>query len=327
MANTSSRSLRLLSLLQNHRFWPGQELADQLEVTPRTLRRDIERLRGLGYPVESHPGVDGGYQLSGGATMPPLLLDGDEAVALAVGLHAAAFAGVDGLADSALRALTKVLRMMGTGPRSQVDALLATTVFTGPGERRTGHDTGTGADAEALTVLSQACRDSVRVTFSYSDRKHIGTSRTVEPYRLVTQARRWYLVAFDPDRQDWRTFRVDRIGRVEVLRNSFEPRALPSDDIGDYVRRRIERSNWADRVTVRVAASEEVVRHRIGRFGTVVALDNQSCELQMATESFGWVVHVLESLRADFTVVEPPGLLAYVRECAAFLTRNADGSS
>ncbi len=322
MANTSSRSLRLLSLLQNHRFWPGLELADQLEVTPRTLRRDIERLRSLGYPVESHPGVDGGYQLSGGATMPPLLLDGDEAVALAVGLHAAAFAGVDGLADSALRALTKVLRMMGTGPRSQVDALLATTVFTGPGEGRTGRDTETGADPEALTVLSQACRDSVRVTFSYSDRKRIGTSRTVEPYRLVTQARRWYLVAFDPDRGDWRTFRVDRIGRVDVLRNAFEPRVLPSDDLGDYVRQRIERSNWADGVTVRVDASEAVVRRRIGRFGTVVALTNESCELQMATESFGWVVHVLESLRADFTVVDPPGLLAYVRESAAFLTRN-----
>jgi predicted DNA-binding transcriptional regulator YafY len=317
MANTSSRSLRLLSLLQSHHFWQGRDLAARLGVTARTLRRDIERLRALGYPVESHPGVDGGYQLSAGANMPPLLLDADEAVALAVGLHTAAHAGVDGLADSAVRALTKVLQTMTPGTRSQVDALLGSTVTAGSSR---GSADG-GASPETLTVISQACRDAVRVTFAYLDREQVGSQRSVEPYQLVTRARRWYLLAYDPDRDDWRTFRLDRISDARSLRNSFTPRALPSDDIGEYVRARIERSRYNDYVTIRVVADAATVAARIGRFGIVEPLDDTSSQFRMATATFDWVVFVLDQLRTDFTVLDPPALVEYLSEFGALISR------
>jgi predicted DNA-binding transcriptional regulator YafY len=192
MANTSSRTLRLLSLLQNHRYWPGSELADRLEVSVRTLRRDIDRLRELGYPVDAYRGVDGGYQLAAGAALPPLVLDDEEAVALAVGLQAAAQGAVAGIAESSVRALTKVVQVMPPRLRRRVEALRAMTVPAVWGS------SGPSVDPGALTAVAQACRDTERLEFGYTAAGGEQTSRHVEPLRLVSLGRRWHL-ANPPD--------------------------------------------------------------------------------------------------------------------------------
>src|SRR5919199_2231532 len=176
MANTSSRMLRLLSLLQTHRYWAGAELADRLEVSVRTLRRDVDRLRELGYPVEAQRGVDGGYQLAAGAALPPLVLDDDEAVALALGLQAAAQNGVAGVAESSVSALTKVTQVMPPRLRRRVEALRAMTVATG----WAGAGAGPTVDAGALTTVAQACRDAVRLRFAYSAADGTRSYREVE---------------------------------------------------------------------------------------------------------------------------------------------------
>ena len=199
MANTSSRTLRLLSLLQTHRYWPGPELAARLDVSVRTLRRDIDRLRELGYPVEASRGVDGGYQLAAGAALPPLVLDDEEAVALAVGLQAAAQGGVAGIAESSVRALAKVVQVMPPRLRRRVDALRAMTVPL------TWYSTAPSTDPAVLTALAQACRDTERLEFGYTSAAGERSDRHVEPLRLVSLGRRWYLVAYDLVRHDWRT--------------------------------------------------------------------------------------------------------------------------
>jgi predicted DNA-binding transcriptional regulator YafY len=201
MANTSGRMLRLLSLLQTHRYWPGGELAGRLEVSPRTLRRDVDRLRELGYPVDATRGVAGGYQLQAGAAVPPLLLDDEEAVAIAVGLRTAAAGAVAGFEETSVRALAKVIQLLPPRLRRRIDALQAATA---PG----GFGGGPTLDAGTLTTLAMACRGEERVRFSYTSRAAEPSTRTVEPHRLVSLGRRWYLVAWDLDRADWRRSRA-----------------------------------------------------------------------------------------------------------------------
>ena len=197
--------LRLLSLLQTHRYWPGGELADRLDVSARTLRRDIERLRELGYQVDAARGVAGGYQLRAGGSLPPLLLEDEEAVAVAVGLRTAAAASVGGMQEWSMLALTKVVALMPPRLRRQMDALAAATESPAPWSG------GPVVDAGVLTALAMACRDDEPVTFDYTAPGAETTHRRVEPLKMVTLGRRWYLVAYDRDRQDWRSFRVDRI--------------------------------------------------------------------------------------------------------------------
>src|SRR3954451_6481511 len=230
MANTSSRTLRLLSLLQTHRYWPGSELADRLEVSVRTRRRDVDRLRELGYPVEASRGVDGGYQLAAGAAMPPLVLDDEEAVALAVGLQAAAQGGVAGIAESSVRALAKVVQVMPPRLRRRVDALREMTVPAGWGASEIA------VDPAVLTVFAQACRDTERIEFGYTAASRDRTERHVEPLRLVSLGRRWYLVAYDLVRHDWRSFRLDRLAGPQSTGERFRPRTLPADDPVAFVR-------------------------------------------------------------------------------------------
>ena len=198
MAATSSRTLRLLSLLQSRRHWAGEELARRLGVSVRTLRRDVDRLRELGYPVEAQRGVAGGYALAPGAALPPLVLDDDEAVALAVGLQAAAADEVAGMAETSVRALAKVVQVMPARLRRRVDALRAMTV---PGAWG-APPAGGGVDPGVLTTVALACRDSERITFAYTAADGNRTDRSVEPFRLVSLGRRWYLVAYDLDRGD-----------------------------------------------------------------------------------------------------------------------------
>src|SRR6187399_1238233 len=219
MANTSSRTLRLLSLLQTHRFWPGAELAGRLGVSARTLRRDVDRLRELGYPVEATRGVDGGYRLAAGAALPPLVVDDDEAVALVVGLQAAAQDAVDGINESAVRVLAKVTQVMPVRLRRRVEALRAMTI-----PARWSPPDGRGLDAGALTTVALACRDSERLRFGYTAAGGQRTDRHVEPHRLVALGRRWYLVAYDLVRHDWRSFRADRLSAPHGTGARFRPR-------------------------------------------------------------------------------------------------------
>lgn len=204
MSETSARLLNLLSLLQTPREWPGSELAGRLGVTTRTIRRDIDRLRELGYPVHATMGAEGGYRLTAGAAMPPLLLDDDEAVAVAVGLRTAAAGGVDGIEEVSVRALAKLEQVLPHRLRRRVGALTAFTVpiLDAGGPR---------VDPHTLTELAHACRDRQRFRFDYTAHDGTASRRTVEPLRLVWARRHWYLVAWDADRADWRTYRADRL--------------------------------------------------------------------------------------------------------------------
>jgi len=294
--NTSARMLRLLSLLQTHRYWPGGELSERLEVSPRTLRRDIDRLRELGYAVDAVRGVAGGYQLRAGGALPPLLLEDEEAVAIAVALRTAASGGE----DTSLQALTKVIALMPPRLRRQMDALRSQTEslpWTG----------GPTIDAGVLTALAQACRDDELVRFGYTARDSDPTERRVEPMRLVSLGRRWYLVAYDRDRQDWRSFRVDRVADVRTTGQRFRPRELPGDDAAAFVAAGIRSMAQRYDVRLRIALPADVVEADIGRWATVTA-DGDGCRVHMPTESLDWPVMVLARLDAEFVVEGPPEL-------------------
>jgi predicted DNA-binding transcriptional regulator YafY len=307
MANTSSRTLRLLSLLQTHRYWPGTELAERLDVSVRTLRRDIDRLRELGYPVEANRGVDGGYQLAAGAALPPLVLDDEEAVALAVGLQAAAQGGVAGIAESSVRALAKVVQVMPPRLRRRMEALRAMTVPAG------WNGAGPSVDPGVLTVLAQACRDTERLEFGYTAAGGERTDRHVEPLRLVPLGRRWYLVAYDLTRHDWRSFRLDRLDRPRNTGARFRPRVLPAEDAAAFVRAGLGNLPTFHAVEVLVAAPATVVRQHLGRWADVEEADDGRCLLRMRADSLDWPAMALGSLGADFTVLSPPELLDHVR--------------
>jgi predicted DNA-binding transcriptional regulator YafY len=301
--------LRLLSLLQTHRYWPGTELADRLEVSPRTLRRDVDRLRDLGYPVEAHRGVDGGYQLAAGAAMPPLLLDDDEAVALAIGLRAAAQGAVSGIEESSVRALAKLVQVMPPTLRRRVDALRTamTPAVWGP--------SGPVVDAATLTVVAQACRDEERLRFAYTTRAGDAFTRHVEPHRLVALGRRWYLVAFDLTRNDWRSFRVDRMENPRATGIRFHLRELPANgDPVAFVRAGIENLSAAYAIDVVVHAPAETVRKVVGHWAKVEDLASERCRLQMSTDSLDWPMLVLGACAAEFEVVQPAELRERLRD-------------
>ena len=318
MANTSSRTLQLLSLLQSQRYWPGADLAGRLGVSGRTLRRDIERLRELGYPVAASRGVDGGYQLTHGVSLPPLVLDDDEAVALAVGLRSATHSSVSGMAEASVRALTKVVQVMPQRLRRRVEALQAVTVPAAWGEAGTEP-----VDPLALTTVAQCCRDAERLTFDYvaSDGAH--SDRHVEPYRLVPVGQRWYLVAYDLVRGDWRTFRLDRLASTANTGQHFAPRRLPAADAATFVLAGLDGRRDPHRVEVLVAApAAEVVAH-VGRWGTVTAVSPTTCRLEMTADDLSWPAMALGVLDCDFTVQSPPELLELLTRWAALYSRAA----
>src|SRR3954471_12083197 len=224
---TSSRLLELLSLLQARRDWPGGELADRLEESGRTIRRDVERLRALGCPVQSLPGPAGGYRLHAGTAMPPLLLDEDEAIAIAVGLRTAARASVTGIEETSIRALVKLEQVLPAHLRRRVAALGSATVAAPAG--------GPTVDPQHLTTIAAACRDCECIRFDYRSRDGTASRRETEPHALVNLGRRWYLVAWDRRREDWRTFRIDRLDRPAATGVRYTPRALPAENPVAYV--------------------------------------------------------------------------------------------
>ncbi|MGK5681202.1 helix-turn-helix transcriptional regulator [Actinoplanes sp. URMC 104] len=313
MANTSARMLRLLSLLQTHRYWPGAELADRLEVSPRTLRRDVDRLRELGYPVDASRGVAGGYQLQAGAAVPPLLLDDEEAVAIAVGLRTA----VAGFDETSVRALAKVIQLLPPRLRRRIDALRAVTT---PGVLGGG---GPALDAGALTTIAMACRGEERLRFDYTPRDGETSARHVEPHRLVPLGRRWYLMAWDLDRGDWRSFRVDRLAAPTLTGARFRPRDIPGGDAAAWLRSRMSRIPSRYDVAVVLSTDAAHVRSLIGHYGTVDDLAPGSCRMHMNTDDLGWPVMVLGVLGVPFTIESPPELRDRVRETAKTLLRGA----
>jgi predicted DNA-binding transcriptional regulator YafY len=311
--------LRLLSLLQTHRYWPGGELAVRLAVSERTLRRDIDRLRELGYPVLASRGVAGGYQLRSGTAMPPLLLDDEEAVAIAVGLRTAADGTVAGIEETSVRALAKVIQVMPPRLRRRVEALRAYTV-------RSVLD-GPTVDAATLTVIAQACRDDERLRFSYATAAGERSARLVEPHRLVSLRRRWYLVAWDVERGDWRTFRVDRLSAPATTGARFRPRELPGGDAAAFVRDRLDAMPNRYEVVVRVEASPAEVQKVVAYTGGAVEpVDARSCRLRIGVDGFEWPVLILAAIGAEFQVVAPPEFRDYLRTTGGLLLR-AGGSS
>lgn len=315
MANTSSRTLRLLSLLQGQRYWPGAELADRLEVSVRTLRRDVDRLRELGYPVQAHRGVDGGYQLAAGAALPPLVLDDEEAVALAVGLHTATGSAVAGTAEASVRALTKVVQVMPPRLRRQVEALRTATDSArwGPG--------GEDVDPVVLTTVARACRDSERLELSYTAVDGARTERLVEPHRLVSLGRRWYLVAYDLGRHDWRSLRLDRLTAPRGDRSRFRPREVPGGDAAAFVQQRIRQFDATYEVSAVVHRPAAEVPGRLGRWIELTDLPGGRCRLRMTTDSLDWAALALGTTGAELSEVTPPELVALLGEWGARFQR------
>jgi predicted DNA-binding transcriptional regulator YafY len=308
MLETSARLLRLLSLLQTPRDWAGTELAERLEVTTRTIRKDIERLRELGYPVSATRGPTGGYRLAAGTAMPPLLLDDEEAVAVAVGLRTAAVGTIAGIEETSLRALAKLEQVLPARLRRRVNALQTATV---PVPRGGSHPT---VDAATLTIIAAACRDHERLRFDY--RSHDGTvsRRVVEPHRLVNWGRRWYLMAWDTRPRDWRTFRVDRVTALPPAGPRFPPRR-PPEEATVHVTRGVAAAAWRYRARVTVHAPAATIADRITpAVGTVEAVDERTCVLDTGADSLETLAVYLGMLGTDFTVSDPPELRAHVRE-------------
>ncbi|GIE58725.1 DeoR family transcriptional regulator [Actinoplanes octamycinicus] len=306
--------LRLLSLLQTHRYWPGSELADRLEVSPRTLRRDVDRLRELGYPVDASRGVAGGYQLQAGAAVPPLLLDDEEAVAIAVGLRSAAAGAVAGFEETSVRALAKVIQLLPPRLRRRIDALQA---VTSPGVLGGGPT----LDAGVLTTIAMATRGEERLRFDYAPREGTAGGRYVEPHRLVPLGRKWYLLAWDLDRGDWRSFRVDRITGPALTGARFRPREIPGGDPVVWLRSRIRAIPNRYDVAVLLETAPDQVQAVVGHWGTVEPVREGVCRLRMNVDDLGWPTMVLGLLGVPFTVESPAELRENVQAVGRNLLR------
>jgi predicted DNA-binding transcriptional regulator YafY len=306
--STTERVLTLLGLLQQRQVWTGPELADRLGVTRRTVRRDVERLRALGYSVQASHGVGGGYQLGPGRDLPPLLLDDEEAIATAVSLLAGSGGGVAGAGDAALRALAKLDRVLPVRLRHEVRAL------TGSVESFDGGRTP--VDSDVLMTLARACRDEVEAGFDYRSGDEV-RRRRVEPYRLVASDRRWYLFAYDLDRDDWRTFRVDRMTEVSARTWRFRPRAAP--DAATYVQEGVASRVYQHQARFLVHAPAGTVRPQVSPSAAVVrARGSDRCEVISGAGSLDFVLMHVLLLGHDFEVLDPPELVA---RCAALAAR------
>jgi predicted DNA-binding transcriptional regulator YafY len=314
VTETSSRLLELLALLQARRDWSGAELADRLEVSRRTIRRDVERLRGLGYPVGSLTGPAGGYRLRAGAAMPPLLLDDDEAIAIAVGLRTAARASVAGIEETAIRALVKLEQVLPAHLRRRVGALGSATVAPPVA--------GPTVDPRHLTAIAAACRDTECIRFAYRSRDGTDSRREVEPHTLVNLGRRWYLVAWDRRREDWRTFRIDRLSGPASNGVRFAPRKLPAKDAASYVEQSITEAPHRFEADVTLHAGAEEIAGRVPRYwGTIEPIDERTCRYRTGDDDLGWLAIRIAMLDVGFDVHAPPELAERLRALADRFTR------
>lgn len=302
MSTTSTRLLKLLSLLQTHREWSGAELSDQLGVTVRTVRRDVLRLRDLGYPVLAVQGT-AGYRLGAGAALPPLLLDDDEAVAVAIGLRTAAGGSVAGIEETSLRALNKLEQVLPSRLRYRVNTLQNATAQVSAA--------GPAVDPDILMTIAEACRRRERLRFDYVDSSGEDAVREAEPYSLVNFDRRWYLIAWDPSRDDWRTFRVDRLTPRTPTGPRFPPREPPHGDAVTYLAHRLSVRTWPFQATVRLAVpAETAVREVWPGMGVVEAVDDRSCLMHSGADSPEHLVWMITSVQLPFVLVSGPPELA-----------------
>lgn len=304
--NTGERMLELLALLQVRHRWAGEDLADRLDVSPRTLRRDIDRLRDIGYPVHADRGVGGGYSLGAGTKLPPLLLSDDEAVAIAIGLRAAASQPITGMADSAMGALIKIGQLLSPRLQHRVESI-ATTV-----------DAPTSVAPESvalatLTTLARASRDSERVRFVHRSGTGEETDRHVEPHHVVPLDRRWYLVAWDLDRDDWRTFRLDRIEDVRSTIQPFTPRPLLAEDPAAHIRQSIATLRSVHRVELVVETPIEAVEPHLGSWGSAEGIDAEITRIEMNIPDLAWAVLMLAILDAEIRSVDPPEFVSFLQ--------------
>ena len=314
MVQTSARLLRLLALFQAQRYWSGEALARRLEITSRTLRRDVDRLRSLGYPVHSTSGLAGGYQLGAGANLPPLLLDDEEAVAVALGLRTSASTGVSGLEEASVRALLKLEQVLPYRLRHRVAALHGFIVPV-------GHRKAT-INAELLSSIAAACRDHDGIRFQYSDRAGTGSMRDVEPHRLVHTGYRWYLVAWDLMRSDWRTFRLDRIDGKPKLANRFKPRRPPGGDFAAFASKSLASVPYPYRAKVTLQAPMSSIAKRVPpSAGVLEEVDEKSCLLHTGAHSLDSLAIHLLWLGVDFQVHEPEELSAFLQRTIERFTR------
>ncbi|XVQ90297.1 helix-turn-helix transcriptional regulator [Microbispora siamensis] len=310
----SARRSLLLSLLQTHRDWSGTELAERLNVTTRTVRRDVERLRELGYPVHATMGPAGGYRLGAGASLPPLLLDDEEAAAVTVGLRTGAASSVSGLEEASQRALTKVEHVLPSRLRHRVETLENAMVTIPPRG-------GPTVDAAVLTAISAAIRAAETLRFDYVGHHWLQSARTAEPHRLVFWGRRWYLIAWDADRGDWRTFRADRISLRTPNGPRFTHREPPDGDVAAYLHRTIGRDIWPYRSRLRVHAPAARIAGRVD--GVVTPIDDDTCLLELASDSLDLVALVAGTLDIDFDVESPPELARHLRKLSGRFARAA----
>lgn len=336
MLTSSARLLRLLGLLQRRQTWSGSALADALGITERTVRRDIDKLRGLGYPVHASPGTAGGYQLGAGADLPPLMLDDDEAIAVAVGLRAAALGSVTGLGVASLRALDKLERVLPTRLRPTVSALQAATVPLTPAAPT--------VDADVLIALAGACRDSVKVRFDYTTRDGDTRYRRVEPYRLVNTGTRWYLVARDEDRavrsargadraggaarggaaEDWRTFRVDRIAPPLTRGGGFV--AVDPPDAAALVAAGTTIAPYRHQARLRLHVGLTAAAALVPPTAGVLSAESpKSTWLEIGSDSLDAMAMHVAFMDCRVDVLDPPELRAHLRTLVRRLAEAIDG--
>ncbi len=312
MVDTTARLLRLLSLLQARPTWTGPDLAQRLEVTSRTLRRDVTRLRELGYPVEATTGPHGGYRLVAGGALPPLLLDDDEAVAVALGLRSAAAGALPGFEDPAVAALAKIEQVLPTRLQSRITDLAAVTVRVGggsPGESR--------IEVGTLVEIAQACRGPERMRFEYTDGSGNRTERHVEPYQLVHTARRWYLVAWDRDREAWRSFRVDRIAEARSTGMRFTQRQHL--DAAAFVSEGLAVGVYRHQARVLLRVPHDGAMRMVSPTVGVLEPAEDGTMLRIGADELGWIARYLASLPCRFSVIEPDELRQEVSSLAARL--------
>lgn len=319
MLETSARLLRLLSLLQARRFWSGAGLAAELEVTERTVRRDVDRLRSLGYPVNATSGVAGGYQLGVGAELPPLLLDDDEALAIALGLRSAAAGTVMGMEEAAVRALAKLEQVLPARLRRKVKALHAAVVSMPMLQAR--------VDAEVLSIAAGACRNHEELRFRYEDNQGAMSERHVEPHGVVHSGARWYLVAWDLNRSDFRTFRVDRMTRKPTTGRRFVPRPLPDGDLATYVSRSVGARAYGFKVKVLLHASIEQMSQRVSPLtGRLERVSDDRCVFETGGNSLDSIALWIAHLGVDFEALDPPELAERLRFLSLRLRRASRAS-
>jgi predicted DNA-binding transcriptional regulator YafY len=312
MLETSARLLRLLSLLQTSREWAGVELAQRLEVDVRTVRRDIQKLRELGYPVHAIPGA-AGYRLGAGTKLPPLLLDDEEAVAVAIGLRTAASGTVTGIEETSLRALAKLEQVLPSRVRHRVNLLHSVTV--------TVPAAGPTVDPDVLTLVAAACREHERLRFDYQSHDGTDSIRDTEPHRLVHTGRRWYLLGWDTDRRDWRTYRVDRIRLRIPAGPRFAPRQAPDVDLAAYLARGVSTAPYRYQAQITLYTPAETAAERIpATVGVIEAVDPHTCLLHTGSNSLDEIAVYVALSGFRFQVHEPPELITHIRDLATRLT-------